>query len=58
MQGMAAQTAARGHAEMGEHPEDEPPWMYFYDDGWFDMQRGMAELAPDQPAVRLSLLMF
>ncbi|MEV4286953.1 hypothetical protein AB0K40_15730 [Nonomuraea bangladeshensis] len=29
----------------GEHPEDEPPWMYFYDDGWFDMQRGMAELA-------------
>ncbi|MET8987891.1 hypothetical protein ABZW49_20780 [Nonomuraea wenchangensis] len=28
-----------------EHPEDEPPWMYSYDDGWFDMQRGMAELA-------------
>ncbi|MEV5556731.1 XRE family transcriptional regulator [Nonomuraea wenchangensis] len=65
VQGMAAQMAARGHAEMGEaeaarrllgeaeeliraaseHPEDEPPWMYFYDDGWFDMQRGMAELA-------------
>ncbi|MGW5157158.1 hypothetical protein ACWEPN_16950 [Nonomuraea wenchangensis] len=22
-----------------EHPEDEPPWMYSYDDGWFDMQR-------------------
>ncbi|MEU8108380.1 XRE family transcriptional regulator [Nonomuraea muscovyensis] len=65
VQGMAAQLAARGHAEMGEaqaarrllgeaegliraaseRPEDEPPWMYFYDDGWFDMQRGMAELA-------------
>ncbi|MEV0388738.1 helix-turn-helix transcriptional regulator [Nonomuraea sp. NPDC050643] len=27
-----------------EHPEDEPPWMYFYDEGWFLMQRGMAEL--------------
>ncbi|WP_343951598.1 helix-turn-helix transcriptional regulator [Nonomuraea longicatena] len=26
------------------HPEDEPPWMYFYDEGWFRMQRGMAEL--------------
>ncbi|MGW4802496.1 XRE family transcriptional regulator, partial [Nonomuraea sp. NPDC004297] len=25
-------------------PEDEPPWMYFYDEGWFLMQRGMAEL--------------
>ncbi|MEV7805300.1 XRE family transcriptional regulator [Microbispora sp. NPDC088329] len=64
VQGMAAQMAARGHAEMGEagaarrllgeaeeliraaceRPENEPPWMYFYDDGWFDMQRGMAEL--------------
>ncbi|MGI5268427.1 helix-turn-helix domain-containing protein [Nonomuraea sp. CA-218870] len=27
-----------------EHPEEEPPWMYFYDEGWFLMQRGMAEL--------------
>lgn len=65
IQGMAAQMAARGHAEMGqaqdarrllgeaeelirsaaEHPEDEPPWMYFYGDAWFDMQRGTAELA-------------
>ncbi|MCW2880005.1 MAG: hypothetical protein JWQ95_4105 [Sphaerisporangium sp.] len=64
VQGMAAQMAARGHAQMGEadaartllgeaedlvrraaeRPEDEPPWMYFYDDGWFAMQRGMAEL--------------
>lgn len=26
------------------HPEDEPPWMYFYDDAWFAMQRGMAEI--------------
>ncbi|MEV5553825.1 helix-turn-helix transcriptional regulator [Nonomuraea wenchangensis] len=64
VQGMAAQMAGRGHAQMGdanaartllghaedlirraaEHPEDEPPWMYFYDEGWFLMQRGMAEL--------------
>jgi transcriptional regulator with XRE-family HTH domain len=27
-----------------EHPEDEPPWMYFYDENWFLLQRGMAEL--------------
>ncbi|MEU4231829.1 helix-turn-helix transcriptional regulator [Nonomuraea sp. NPDC026600] len=27
-----------------EHPADEPPWMYFYGEGWFLMQRGMAEL--------------
>lgn len=27
-----------------ERPEDEPAWMYFYDDGWFAMQRGMAEI--------------
>ncbi|MEU4570993.1 hypothetical protein [Nonomuraea sp. NPDC023979] len=64
VQGMAAQMAGRGHAQLGEanqartrlaeaeelirtaaeHPEDEPPWMYFYDEGWFLMQRGMAEL--------------
>ncbi|MFG1878669.1 XRE family transcriptional regulator [Sphaerisporangium sp. NPDC049003] len=64
VQGMAAQMAARGLAQMkdapgartllgeaeesikraAEQPEDEPPWMYFYDDGWFTMQRGMAEL--------------
>ncbi|GAA3661874.1 hypothetical protein GCM10022224_026860 [Nonomuraea antimicrobica] len=64
VQGMAAQMAGRGHAQMGEanqartqlaeaedlirtaaeHPEDEPPWMYFYNEGWFLMQRGMAEL--------------
>ncbi|CAM5522176.1 hypothetical protein SABIM44S_03549 [Streptomyces abikoensis] len=27
-----------------EHPEDQPPWMYFYDETWFRLQRGMAEL--------------
>src|SRR5690606_42070433 len=27
-----------------EYPDQEPPWMYFYDEGWFLMQRGMAEL--------------
>ncbi|RII13753.1 Helix-turn-helix protein [Streptomyces sp. YIM 130001] len=27
-----------------EHPEDEPPWMYFYDETWFTLQRGMAAL--------------
>lgn len=27
-----------------EHPEDEPPWMYFYDETWFTLQRGMAQL--------------
>jgi len=25
------------------HPEDEPPWMYFYGDTWFTAQRGMIE---------------
>ncbi len=60
VQGMAAQMAARGHALAGEadaahaaqalieraasHPEDEPPWMYFYGETWFRLQRGMAEL--------------
>lgn len=64
IQGMAAQMAARGQAQMGqgqqarsllgqaeelirkaaEHPEAEPSWMYFYDEDWFLMQRGMAEL--------------
>ena len=27
----------------GEHPEDEPPWMYFYGETWFTAQRGMIE---------------
>lgn len=64
VQGMAAQMAGRGQAQMGQaneartqlgqaeelirraadQPDDEPPWMYFYDEGWFLMQRGMAEL--------------
>ncbi|MEW9520622.1 helix-turn-helix domain-containing protein [Streptomyces tubercidicus] len=25
-------------------PEDEPPWMYFYDETWFTLQRGMAAM--------------
>lgn len=64
VQGMAAQMAARGHAQNGERdaahrlleeaqtlvahaadrPEDEPPWMYFYGETWFTLQRGMADL--------------
>ncbi|MFE6158945.1 helix-turn-helix domain-containing protein [Streptomyces sp. NPDC056486] len=27
-----------------ENPEDEPVWMYFYDETWFTLQRGMAAL--------------
>ncbi|MFI0422393.1 helix-turn-helix domain-containing protein [Spongiactinospora sp. 9N601] len=27
-----------------ESPHDEPAWMYFYDEHWFLMQHGMAEL--------------
>ncbi|MFG3493776.1 helix-turn-helix domain-containing protein [Streptomyces sp. NPDC047928] len=27
-----------------KHPEDEPVWMYFYDETWFTLQRGMASL--------------
>ncbi|MFE7274626.1 helix-turn-helix domain-containing protein [Streptomyces sp. NPDC057623] len=27
-----------------EHPEDEPVWMYFYDETWFTLQRGMTAL--------------
>ncbi len=26
-----------------ERAEDEPPWMYFYGEDWFRLQRGMAE---------------
>jgi transcriptional regulator with XRE-family HTH domain len=26
------------------HAGDEPSWMYFYDEDWFTLQRGMAEL--------------
>jgi hypothetical protein len=48
--GDAAQTRALlDHAEeqvrrAGLHSEDEPSWMYFYDEDWFRLQRGMAEL--------------
>ncbi|MFJ6659609.1 helix-turn-helix domain-containing protein [Streptomyces sp. NPDC091377] len=27
-----------------ERPEDEPPWMYFYGENWFTLQRGMASM--------------
>ncbi|MFJ8314029.1 MULTISPECIES: helix-turn-helix domain-containing protein [unclassified Streptomyces] len=27
-----------------ERPEDEPVWMYFYDETWFTLQRGMTAL--------------
>jgi hypothetical protein len=30
-------------ARASERPEDEPAWMYFYDENWFRLQRGMAE---------------
>ncbi len=36
--------AERLIARATERPEDEPAWMYFYDAGWFAMQRGMAEI--------------
>ncbi|MCX4665906.1 helix-turn-helix domain-containing protein [Streptomyces sp. NBC_01381] len=46
-----------------EYPEDEPVWMYFYDETWFTLQRGMASLhlrdwhgAVDQLTVGLSVL--
>lgn len=46
-----------------EHPEDEPVWMYFYDETWFTLQRGMAALhlrdwrgAVDQITVGLAAL--
>jgi transcriptional regulator with XRE-family HTH domain len=36
---------AQGLIERGAgQPEDEPPWMYFYGENWFRLQRGMAEL--------------
>ncbi|WP_186318973.1 helix-turn-helix transcriptional regulator [Streptomyces sp. SAJ15] len=28
----------------GERPGDEPPWLYFYDENWFTLQRGMADM--------------
>ncbi|MEV7288131.1 helix-turn-helix domain-containing protein [Streptomyces sp. NPDC093252] len=27
-----------------ERPEDEPPWMYFYGETWFTLQRGMSAM--------------
>lgn len=31
-------------ARATRHPEDEPPWMYFYDETWFTLQHGMAAM--------------
>ncbi|MFD9862245.1 helix-turn-helix domain-containing protein [Streptomyces alboflavus] len=49
--------------QASEHPEDEPVWMYFYDETWFTLQRGMAALhlrdwreAVDQITVGLAAL--
>jgi transcriptional regulator with XRE-family HTH domain len=39
---LAAQQQARGHALAGEHPEDEPPWVYFHNPDFLAMQRGLA----------------
>jgi transcriptional regulator with XRE-family HTH domain len=30
--------------QASERPEDEPVWMYFYDETWFTLQHGMAEI--------------
>jgi hypothetical protein len=30
--------------EAADHADDEPAWMYFYDETWFRLQRGMIEL--------------
>ncbi|MGS2640159.1 DUF305 domain-containing protein [Streptosporangium sp. G12] len=30
--------------QAAEHADDEPVWMYFYDETWFRLQRGMTEL--------------
>ncbi|MBD0743044.1 helix-turn-helix transcriptional regulator [Streptomyces sp. CBMA152] len=50
-------------ARASERPEDEPVWMYFYDETWFALQRGMAALhlrdwraAADRLAVGLDAL--
>lgn len=34
--------AEAGLAAAAEHPEDEPPWIYFYGPGYLAMQRGLA----------------
>ncbi|MGW5823001.1 helix-turn-helix domain-containing protein [Streptomyces noursei] len=31
-------------ARAARSPEDEPPWMYFYDETWFTLQHGMAAM--------------
>ncbi|MET8141975.1 helix-turn-helix transcriptional regulator [Sphaerisporangium sp. NPDC005288] len=48
-----AETLISGAAE---HSEDEPAWMYFYDETWFMLQRGMAELHLSNWAQSVELL--
>jgi transcriptional regulator with XRE-family HTH domain len=48
-------------ATAAEHPEDEPPWMYFYGETWFTAQRGMietelAERGKGEPQYAVALL--
>lgn len=40
----------------GEDRDGEPPWMYFYDETWFTLQRGMAEQHLGNAASAASLL--
>jgi transcriptional regulator with XRE-family HTH domain len=39
-----------------DRPEDEPPWMYFYGEDWFRLQRGMAESHLGNWALAVDLL--
>jgi hypothetical protein len=43
-------------AAAAARPEDEPPWMYFYDETWLGLQRGMAELHLHNWPAAISLL--
>lgn len=40
-----------------DHADDEPAWMYFYDETWFRLQRGMTELHLSNWAGAADLLM-
>lgn len=42
--------------QAADHPDDEPVWMYFYDETWFRLQRGMTELALGNWPTAISLL--
>lgn len=39
-----------------ENPDDEPRWLYFYDETWFMLQRGMVELANRDASRAIELL--